>query len=599
MAGITLRVNPCRGGSTAGTEAVGRGRNRDTVFDMQRLWVVWMVGFGVGCGGGNGGVLDASVVPDIGPIDAGDGAPDGPPDGSPDGPADAAIDAAIDADPNALAIATVATADGFTQICHGCVEEVVVTGSHLDTATSIQLGSISGTITSTAAGELRGSFEIPAGFTPGALALTVIGGAGTATRPAAIEITVKVLSPSAVVGSGHATPQSPMQLCDPELSESQCGACVHSAKASDTVHLLAGDHVCIGQSLTAGIILEGVGIGATTVASQNGMSFGAGSTTTVKNLSFVGPAAFPSVRTSQSGLIVQNVEDVGGIVVTEGNAEIDNYSYDAPGAALLLQLETQTATITNTTIRNCATGIFLQPTTPLGGGGTFTIDDTVIEHCDVGLRIGEGPSTFSAQSPTGTSSALQLLDNTFGIIMAEGSVRFTNLVIHDNEATLPAVTTGIFLGNGDVFLTGGEIIGQTTGVEVSSSADTFPAAFLDGVSVVGGQVGVRARSQDDFAKVTVRRSTVRDQSVAAMQIEGGESSFDLGTAGDPGANTLSVVSGFALDDNRASNISPLFELLDARGTTLNGTSYTGQLLQGPLTIGSDIRIRRDDAAWQF
>jgi hypothetical protein len=59
-----------------------------------------------------------------------------------------------------------------------------------------------------------------------------------------------------------------------------------------------------------------------------------------------------------------------------------------------------------------------------------------------------------------------------------------------------------------------------------------------------------------------------------------------------------VLSGFAIDDRRTV-ITLAGRLMVVTATTLNGHSFGDQLLQGPLSIGSDIRIASPDASWQF
>src|SRR5437016_4983331 len=81
--------------------------------------------------------------------------------------------------------------------------------------------------------------------------------------PAAIQVTVKVVSPDAPTTGGHGTFQSPIHLCDFQLT----GLVVapehfdgrHHAEPPDILQLLPGDHVCADAELTAGITLQGAG----------------------------------------------------------------------------------------------------------------------------------------------------------------------------------------------------------------------------------------------------------------------------------------------------------------------------------------------------
>ena len=97
----------------------------------------------------------------------------------------------------------------------------------------------------------------------------------------------------------------------------------------------------------------------------------------------------------------------------------------------------------------------------------------------------------------------------------------------------------------------------------------------------------------DGASATLTGSVVRDQSEAAVRLDAfnRDSSFFLTD------NVLSVTGGHALDDVRVKAFAA--EPIDARGTTLNGNAYDGQLIQGPVEIGADLRIASSDGLVQF
>ncbi|HEU0032770.1 MAG TPA: hypothetical protein VFQ53_19195 [Kofleriaceae bacterium] len=568
---------------------------------MRRVWLAVVVL--VGCSDDGGGSL-----PD------GSG-PDGPPavDAPPDTPRDAAVDAPPDADPNATVISAVATDAGLTQICHSCIETIVITGANLQGTTAVRIGAIDAFVLSMTSTEIRAKVRIPDGFPPGALDVAIDGPSGTTTAPAAIEVTFVTAAANAPFG-GRGVPQSPANLCDPELWVGSCtqdetlGWCPHAPMAPSTLHLLAGTHVCDNANPSGGITVEGDGAGITTVESHGAfaIAFDNGflppdATTIVRNVSFAGTPTSASLLLFTEHYQIQSVVDDGGIVATSSKSvTVDGYTYTGPASRIALDLtpiDAGNVAVTNTLIASCKEGLSLKLADTFAGAG-LTMASTRIERCSVGIRLAVPPTTFSAQFPLFEITGVQLHDNTVGIAMAAGSGTLRDVVITDDEATAPAGTTGLSISNGDVTFLGGRIEGQTTGVSMFASTDTAPSVATDGLTIIGGQIGIGSRALGDQPVLRMRRTTVRDQTGASVTASGDEGILDLGTAADPGQNVLSVVSGFALDDAR-TNTLPTGQTPNAVGTTLNGHSYAGQLLQGPLTIGSDLRIADFRNAWQF
>jgi hypothetical protein len=128
---------------------------------------------------------------------------------------------------------------------------------------------------------------------------------------------------------------------------------------------------------------------------------------------------------------------------------------------------------------------------------------------------------------------------------------------------------------------------------VSDDFDNHVGLTIDASLIEGGEVGLDVHGDVDGASATLTGSVVRDQSEAAVRLDAfnRDSSFFLTD------NVLSVTGGHALDDVRVKAFAA--EPIDARGTTLNGNAYDGQLIQGPVEIGADLRIASSDGLVQF
>jgi hypothetical protein len=498
-------------------------------------------------------------------------------------------------------ITSVQTDDGFTEICQGCTAELNITGDELKRIESVVLQSpaifeqIQATIIHTSKRQVRAQVTIPHGFTSLPLDVVITGPDGDATAFSAIQTTLVVVAPDAPPG-GHGTFQSPIALCSTAAEQ---------PRDFDVLLLLAGTHVCdrvlhLGPNVF--VLGEGAGVthvvgtGTGTRLDFDGTS--ATGTLQVENLTIEGAIDQVSIRVRGGSLFVFDVEDRGGVVVSDGfAAQIRGYRFDGPGRAIALEMRSDVR-IENTTIQNCTEGIVLDVTRTNVATATFLIlETTTIERCGLGLRIGTLPQApVVEQRVQAFMQGVQLVDNTAGMLIQDGSSTFFESAIR--AAPSPAVTSGIRLENGSLSLSSSELSGLSAiGLDIDTAATggCGTVGIFD-TSIVGGEIGVRARGFDRETIVTLLRTTVRDQTVAAVQYDG-QNFLILGES-FPSGNALSVRSGFALDDRRTT-VTPATEFLPATGTTLNGHSYAGQVLQGPLSIGSDIRITSPEARWGF
>jgi hypothetical protein len=227
--------------------------------------------------------------------------------------------------------------------------------------------------------------------------------------------------------------------------------------------------------------------------------------------------------------------------------------------------------------------------------GDVTVTDTTVTGCHVvAVGIGTLPDlVVEPPPPTVRMSRVTLSDNAEGIVVARATVTLDRVAIVDDPLVSETGQVGIRMNGGDVTMNRGRITGQQMhGVLVMTTTSQLPASLvLDGVVITRGQVGVEVNGWDEQTSFVMRRSTVRGQR-AAVRLRGDRTRFDLGTPGSPGLNALSVGRGFALDDARPD---PAPDPVPAAGTTLNGNSYAGQLIQGPVVIGTDLRIAGDGA----
>jgi hypothetical protein len=427
------------------------------------------------------------------------------------------------------------------------------------------------TLDSVSARELRATV-FPVGNTLGPLDVTVTANNGTVVIPGALEMTPFVVSATAV--TGHGTFQSPMNLCDRAMGDTGFGS---------TVLLLAGTHHCNGVSIGGGSIVLGDPDQATILTGTDTGGFGmgigwSGTTTTLRDVTFVPPLMEFSIF-SAGDVIMERVVDVGGIMHTGGTLRLDHYTYEGEGTAL----DVSSAEIRNSTIRHCGAsdGIFAH-----GTDGQFVgLDGVLVEDCEVGLRA--TGAVFTRMSIQILNS--QLIDNGIGIILTHASTGVENTVIRDDESTPRAGQFGVIAGAGSTGLHDVDILGQEqTGLVMSYVPGERPEVlvFGDGLRITGGAIGIDFPGIDN--QLTLRNSIIRDQTQAALLVGNIDGVTNLGTAGNPGNNQLSVVSGFAIDDVRQGENSP--RLIRANGTTLNGVSFDGQTIVGPAELAPFYRV---------
>lgn len=567
-----------------------------------RPWCALAVGLAIACGSddshepdGSPGTIADAAPPDAAlPTDAAD-----PVDAAVDAalPDAGGIDAAVDASTGGVAIDSVVTADGFTQVRQGSSAQLIITGEQLEAIDTVTVGELAATVVSASPTEVRADIEVPHATASGPRAVTVSGPDGTATLADAIETTFYIIAPGAPAG-GRGTFQSPLQLCAQETTEVWPG---------DTLWLLAGAHECAPSSglalPTNGVTIVGQGAAETTIGASGSFlgiqisSFEDRGPTLIRDLSIVaGPSARaitfwgPGELTADNLILEARGGGGGGIQIDgpgAGPVSIGDLVYRGPGIGIEL-LGFGDVDISSASFTSCSAGIVTR-------NGNAFIADSVFDSCDEGIRVGPA---LSSSSPPGTSVVgCDMVDNGIGILLIGGTAGVDDTTIRDPEETERTSARGIHIGVGGLFMTGGAVSGHDEvgiAVEGGSSSEGFAFASLDGVEVIGGPIGVNMAGFPDDENLIMRNSIVRDQTVAAVRIraDGTFSVADLGNGGGDGGNQLSVTSGVALLDARLDTFEDT-RTIDCRGLTLNGRSYAGQVIQGPASQLPDYQIDTD------
>ena len=532
---------------------------------MSRYLLIFLIA----CGGGG------SITPPL------DGAPDAPPDAA------AAIDAPPDAPSTDPAILAVVTDADAAEIRQDAVAHLVLTGRNLEGASSVTIGTTAATIDSASATEARVTLLVPSIIGP--QPVTLVATAGTVTKPAAIVVTPFIVAPGG--GGGLGTYGSPLGLCDLNSDPPQPG---------DTVELQAGTHEagCMVM-LSTGVTITGAPGETVIVRGTADTAFGFGvfggpeaATTTLRDLTFEEPLLANTIDLAAGALLVQRVRDAGGIGTWGQSATLDHYTFVGAGPAVDTSGDTAGVTVTDSTIQcTSGTGILAHD------GGQVALDGVTIMDCATGLWAEGSPTTSAGASVTDCD----FVDNFIGIRATFARASISGTTIRDDETTTIASSIGVWADAGTVDITTTTISDQdSTGLLVTSpnpnDAIHSSQVIVNGVEIVRGRVGLECDNLDNH--VTLRNSTIRDQTSAAISWWALDSRGDFGQAGDPGHNVLSVVSGFVLDDHRSTE-SLFYRYLYANGTTLNGVSFDGQTIEGPAELAPYYRSSSGDSGLQF
>ena len=470
---------------------------------------------------------DASgPVPDAGRIDA--GAVDG------GAGADASVDP--DAGPGGMVIDSVVIDGSYSQVRQGSMFQIVILGSGLGGVTEVSFDDslFPGAVVSTDTEVRVDSMRVRHGAPVGPRDVTLSGGDGSVTAVAAFEVTPWVIEVGAPPG-GRATRESPMSLCDPELE---------FATQGDRVEISAGEHVCdvvlVGQ---AGEVL-GQGVGVTVVRAPVFQVFGFDPIlSTIGDLTLVAPGLAPGVVALGPGSVTFRdvvLEGLGVEATGEGGLiTMERVTLDGRGADCFMTLQSKGLSMADTELSRCRNGIALP------SGDALLVDVTITES-EVGLLLGFS-SQVPSQMPGASLTRVEMVDVGAGILQGRAQVGLTDVEIRGSSVAPGTAETGLTIFNGDTIVTRLLVTGMSRhGIELypSGDPDEDERAFLvvtDSV-IAGGEVGVDVAGIDRQV-LSMLGTTVRDQTTAAVRIDGSDaSSWSIRDS------ELSVVSGYALDD---------------------------------------------------
>jgi hypothetical protein len=534
---------------------------------------------------GGGGLADAAAV------DAATPGPDGgvPPDAAAEPDAGSLPDggARAVAAPSGMVIDAIQIDGDFTQVRQGSEVDVVVTGAGLAGVTVVVLGEDFYVYPETLVvsdGQVAFRMWVYDRAAPGPADLTLLGDDGSAT--AALPVTPWVVEAGADLG-GRGTYESPMSLCDDQLIDAGSGA---------RVEISAGEHVCLG--VTIGPVSEIVGSGiAQTIVRVAGLGVDAvpGTTVILRDLRVVGEGPEVDAISLGSGAVVLRdvvVEGLGLLVRgTGGQLTMERVTIDGGGDVDCVAVDQFAGlSMTDVAVSACRNGIAIP-------GGNLELASVTITGCEVGVFLGSPPVAPPPIDILGASlSEVELIDNQVGLRQLFGITSATDVAIHGASMGPLLSDVGVEIGYGELHAIRLTVDGVRLGVAAHTIVSDLDRAIwltIDASLIEGGEVGLDVRGDVDGAGVSMTGSVVRDQSEAAVRLDAynRDSSFILTE------NALSVTGGYALDDVREKAFAA--EPIDARGTTLNGNAYDGQLIQGPVTLGADLRIASDDGFVQF
>lgn len=121
-------------------------------------------------------------------------------------------------------------------------------------------------------------------------------------------------------------------------------------------------------------------------------------------------------------------------------------------------------------------------------------------------------------------------------------------------------------------------------VVTSTNLRSAVSLTLDRVTISACSAGIDYETGTLGGRLSLRDTTIQSQS-DAVAVSGRFTAVDLGTSATPGNNQLTTASGPALSDHRSEQGAAV----DARGTVLNGVTYSGDVL-GPADVATGYHI---------
>jgi hypothetical protein len=188
--------------------------------------------------------------------------------------------------------------------------------------------------------------------------------------------------------------------------------------------------------------------------------------------------------------------------------------------------------------------------------------DILLENVDVSQSF-DGVVDFGACS-------LTVKNSVFDVNSSSGIAAFSTYSVSIETTTLTGNAYGIY-GSGVGSLNVTNTI-TTKSVANGIHLEDVYIANLQGVEATENDKGIYVKSLENI-EFRLRSSTLSDNRDYGIEIAGGGfSSWDLGTAAEPGNNQLENNTVWQLFDNRAANTG---NTIQAKGNTINGQTLNG------------------------
>ncbi len=496
---------------------------------------------------------------------------------------------------------TSALVDGASDsaIRQGGAGTLVIEGDGLDRVTSARLGDIYVHVPPGAAtaGTLRLPVTIPHGHDPGLLTLTLSNAGGVAQLAGAVTVTPIVVAPGGSNG-GRGTFSSPLRLCRANWFD--------IARYGDVMLLRNGVHACSQQiDLLDGVTVRGESKGGTIVTGDAGRQF-LGFGTIVQGL---GPIAIENLTIQSASFAAITLFDLGdgagsvrvtdvdmqglsasGIYVeTGGTAIVTRFRYlQSQGAALAVaggridahQVE--------------ASGAFRGA---LVIDGALIVDDSELSSTQPALQAGDPDDLIGTRTVTVTRTTLRSTQPAIVAFAADLTVSGSMLeplaptaasdAIELQGGSLTMSDSTVHAWPGHAIVTSavsGNVAAASLGGRALDDLHDAVSLTLDHVTISACGAGIDYDAGVLDGRLSLHGTVIQSQSDAVV-VRGAFVAADLGTAEAPGDNQLATTSGPALSDVR----SAVGAAIDARGTPLNGVTYSGDVL-GPADAATGYHI---------
>jgi hypothetical protein len=243
--------------------------------------------------------------------------------------------------------------------------------------------------------------------------------------------------------------------------------------------------------------------------------------------------------------------------------------------------------------------------------GQVQARDVVSDQAVVGIRVGNGSLDLADSDISSNEAAIDAGDlntnsGTRAVTIANTTLHSTRVAIAAAGAQLTVTDCTLARGPGlpDRLARGMELLGGTLtltrsvirgfeleGIDLERAFElggsaAVPSAALDQVQIDAGE-GISVGAGSAEGEFRMRKSRVTGQH-SGLALDG-FATIDLGTVDSPGGNQISNASGGPAVEDWSDDGGAI----DAHGTTLNGTSFNGQV-QGPASVAGGYLLHGSD-----